>query len=166
MYYLCQVPEGWWWWQWHFSLIFSSVLAHFLFFLRRVLSIRMYSCINGCRDPVAGGPRTTSGSHLQIGFKITCCLSCLIRIFEKAESSFHRKHTTSTQTSKQQAQTTLLLQGRVQHGDKTRTRTTRPGTGSHLRVQLKPKGLGGYNTRMASDILPAGRAFFWGGVCE
>ena len=38
---------------------------------------------------------------------------------------------------------TLLLQGRVQHGDKTKTRTTRSDTGSHLRVQLKPVGLGG-----------------------
>ena len=64
VYYLCQVPEGWWWWQWHFSLIFSSVLAHFLFLLRRVLPIRLYSCISGCGGPVAGGPRTASGSHL------------------------------------------------------------------------------------------------------
>ena len=68
VYYLCQVLEGWWWWQWHFSLIFSSVLAHFLFFLRRVLSIRLYSCISGCRVPDAGGPRDAPGNHLQIGW--------------------------------------------------------------------------------------------------
>ena len=64
VYYLGQVSEGWWWWQWHFSLIFSSVLAHFLFLLMRVLSIRLSSRASGCRDPVAGSPRTTSGSHL------------------------------------------------------------------------------------------------------
>src|SRR6185437_9991255 len=65
--YLCQVSEGWWWWQWHFSLIFSSVLAHFLFILRRVLSIRLHSRTSDCRVPNAGGPRNASGSHLQIG---------------------------------------------------------------------------------------------------
>ena len=41
---------------------------------------------------------------------------------------------------------------------KTKMRTTRLGTGSHLRVQLKPKGLG-----WLRGILLAGRAFF--GVC-
>ena len=65
--YLCQVSEGWWWWQWPFYLIFSSVLAHFMFFLRRVLPIRLCSCIGGCRVLDAGGPRNASGSHLQIG---------------------------------------------------------------------------------------------------
>ena len=50
-YCLCQVLERWRWWQWHFSLISSSVLAHFLFFLRRVLSI-------GCPPaPAAAGVR-------------------------------------------------------------------------------------------------------------
>ena len=64
VYYLCQVSEGWWWWwQWHF-LIFSSVLAHFLFILRGVLSIRLHSRASDCRVPNAGGPRNASGSHL------------------------------------------------------------------------------------------------------
>jgi len=61
--YLCKVPEGWWWWQWHF-LIFSSVLAHFLFILRRVLSVRLYSRTSDYRVPNAGSPRNASGSHL------------------------------------------------------------------------------------------------------
>ena len=66
--YLCQVSEGWWWWwKWHFSLIFSSVLAHFLFILRRVLSLRLHSRTSDCRVPNAGGPCNASGSHLQIG---------------------------------------------------------------------------------------------------
>ena len=47
-----------------FSLISSSVLAHFLFFLKSVLSIRLSSRASGCRGPVVGGPRTASGSHL------------------------------------------------------------------------------------------------------
>ena len=62
--YLCQVFEGWWWWQWHFSLIFSSVLAHFLFILGRVLSIRLHSRTSDCGVPNVGGPRNASGSHL------------------------------------------------------------------------------------------------------
>ena len=64
VYYLCQVPEGWWWWQWHFSLIFSSVLAHLRFFLGRVLSIRLHSHISDWRVPNAGGPRDAPGNHL------------------------------------------------------------------------------------------------------
>ena len=67
----------------------------------------------------------------------------IIRIFEKVESTFCRKaHSlpTCTQTSEQQAHTTLLLQGRVQHGDKNKTRTTRPGTGSHLGYSLNQWG--------------------------
>jgi hypothetical protein len=70
VYYLCQVPEGWWWWQWHFSLVSSSVLAHFLLSLRRVLSVERYSRAKGCRGPVVGGPRTTSGSHMWIGYSL------------------------------------------------------------------------------------------------
>ena len=65
VYYLCQVPDRWWWWQWHF-LIFSSVLAHFLLILGRVLSIRLHSHISDWRDPFAGGPRDAPGNHLQI----------------------------------------------------------------------------------------------------
>ena len=42
-YHPCQVPERWRWWQWRFSLVSSSVLAHFLFFLKRVLSVRRSS---------------------------------------------------------------------------------------------------------------------------
>ena len=47
-------------------LDFSSVLAHFLLILGRVLSIRLHSHISDWRDPVAGGPRDAPGNHLQI----------------------------------------------------------------------------------------------------
>lgn len=62
--YLGQISEGWRWWQWHFSLILSSVLTHFLFILGRVLSIQLHSRASDCRVPNAGGPRNASGSHL------------------------------------------------------------------------------------------------------
>ena len=51
--YLGQISEGWRWWQWHFSLILSSVLTHFLFILGRVLSIRLHSRASDCRVPNA-----------------------------------------------------------------------------------------------------------------
>ena len=67
MDYLCQVHEGWWWWWWQLcTKIFSSALTHFLFFLRMVLPVRVYSGISGCRVPDAGGPRDAPGNHLQI----------------------------------------------------------------------------------------------------
>ena len=62
--YLGWISEGWRWWQWHFSLILSSVLTHFLFILGRVLSIRLHSRASNCRVLNAGGPRNASGSHL------------------------------------------------------------------------------------------------------
>ena len=56
VYRLCQVPDRWRWWQWHFSLVPSFVLVHFLFF-EMVLSVLILrsSCARGCRDPTVGG---------------------------------------------------------------------------------------------------------------
>jgi hypothetical protein len=46
---------------------FSSVLAYFLFFLRKVLFNRLCSGTSGCGVPATGGPRDVPGSHLLIG---------------------------------------------------------------------------------------------------
>jgi hypothetical protein len=48
------------------SLIFSSVLAYFLFSLK-ILSNRLRFGTSGCRVPATGGPCDASGSHLLIG---------------------------------------------------------------------------------------------------
>ena len=56
VYHLCQVSDRWRWWQWHFFLVPSFVLVHFLF-SERVLSVLILrsSCARGCRGPTVGG---------------------------------------------------------------------------------------------------------------
>ena len=57
VYYLWQVPEGWWWWQWNFPLASSFLLVYLLLLLVWVLSVLLLrsSCARGCRGPAVGG---------------------------------------------------------------------------------------------------------------
>ena len=72
----------------------------------------------------------------------------------KAELTFcHKAHTTSTQQGKQ-ATITKAMQGTTLGTRLERVLHVRVQV--HTRVQLKPKGLEGYNTGVGSDILLAG----------
>ena len=66
-------------------------------------------------------------------------------------------------TTRQQATFTKARQGTTRGHGQNAYYTT--GYKFKLAIQLKPNGLGGYNTRVALGNLLAGRAFFWGGAC-
>ena len=110
------------------------MLAYFLFLLVRGLSLHslLLSHTWGCIGLTQGGPDGTLGRYLPIGWDSDETWIGIKVMFKLFNSHFRKGRIhllpTSTQSSKQQAQTILFATEGVQHWGKAKMRTTRPGT--------------------------------------